>query len=103
MNPTVNRSAPQFAELLNRALSEPGVVSRAYTAFHGYSIGNQILALVQCAERGIPPGPIATFMAYDYERRVSRHPERFGHGAIEGVAAAAGAALMGLMSSLNRS
>jgi putative tricarboxylic transport membrane protein len=43
---------------------------------------------------GIIPGaggPIATFMAYDYERRVSRHPERFGHGAIEGVAASAGA------------
>jgi putative tricarboxylic transport membrane protein len=30
-------------------------------------------------------------MAYDYERRVSREPQRFGHGAIEGVAAAAGA------------
>jgi hypothetical protein len=57
MIPTANRTAPQFAELLNRALCEPGVVSRAYTAFHGYSIGNQILALVQCAERGIPAGP----------------------------------------------
>jgi hypothetical protein len=26
------------------------------------SLGNQILAFVQCAERGIPPGPIATFI-----------------------------------------
>jgi putative tricarboxylic transport membrane protein len=26
-------------------------------------------------------------MAYDAERRLSRHPERFGKGAIEGVAA----------------
>ena len=30
-------------------------------------------------------------LAYSLERRVSRHPERFGHGAIEGVAAPEGA------------
>lgn len=67
---------PQFAELLSRALSEPGVVSRAYSAFHGYSIGNQILALVQCAERGIPPGPIATFMGWKDKGRYVRKGER---------------------------
>jgi len=33
-------------------------------------------------------GPtIASFMAYAFERRLSRRPERFGHGAIEGLAA----------------
>ena len=33
-------------------------------------------------------GPtITTFVAYALERKVSKHPERFGHGAIEGVAA----------------
>jgi TctA family transporter len=33
-------------------------------------------------------GPtIASFIAYATEKRISRHPERFGHGAIEGVAA----------------
>ncbi|UWR39508.1 tripartite tricarboxylate transporter permease [Sulfitobacter sp. W074] len=32
-------------------------------------------------------GTIATFMSYTLEKRVSRHPERFGKGAIEGVAA----------------
>jgi TctA family transporter len=32
-------------------------------------------------------GPtITTFVAYAFERRVSKHPERFGRGAIEGVA-----------------
>jgi N-terminal domain of anti-restriction factor ArdC len=76
MTPTISRNAPQFAELLSRALSEPGVVSRAYTAFHGYSIGNQILALVQCAERGIPPGPIATFMGWKDKGRWVRKGER---------------------------
>jgi putative tricarboxylic transport membrane protein len=38
---------------------------------------------------GIIPGSahiISTFISYAVERRVSRHPERFGQGAIEGVA-----------------
>jgi putative tricarboxylic transport membrane protein len=38
---------------------------------------------------GLIPGPtaiIATFSAYAMERKLSRHPEEFGHGAIEGVA-----------------
>jgi putative tricarboxylic transport membrane protein len=38
---------------------------------------------------GLVPGPasvLATFISYTLERRVSRTPERFGHGAIEGVA-----------------
>ncbi len=39
---------------------------------------------------GILPGAgqtIASFAAYMMEKKISRHPERFGHGAIEGVAA----------------
>jgi putative tricarboxylic transport membrane protein len=39
---------------------------------------------------GLIPGVgaiIPTFMAYILEKRLSRYPERFGHGAIEGVAA----------------
>jgi putative tricarboxylic transport membrane protein len=38
---------------------------------------------------GIIPGSahiISTFMSYAIERRISKHPEKFGHGAIEGVA-----------------
>src|ERR1700676_3028397 len=69
-------NTPQFAELLSRALTEPGVVSRAYSAFHGYSLGNQILAFVQCAERGIPPGPIATFMGWKDKGRYVRKGEK---------------------------
>jgi antirestriction protein ArdC len=71
---TVN--APQFVDLLSRALSEPGVVSRAYSAFHGYSLGNQLLAWVQCAERGILPGPIATFMGWKDKGRYVRKGEK---------------------------
>jgi putative tricarboxylic transport membrane protein len=38
---------------------------------------------------GVIPGPghiISSFVSYSIERRLSRHPERFGQGAIEGVA-----------------
>jgi len=38
---------------------------------------------------GIVPGPghvISSFVSYSVERRLSKNPERFGHGAIEGVA-----------------
>ena len=61
---TISQTDPTFATLLTRAVSEPGLVSRAYSAFHGYSFGNQLLALVQCLERGLTPGPIATFLGW---------------------------------------
>jgi putative tricarboxylic transport membrane protein len=38
---------------------------------------------------GLIPGPshvIATFVSYFTEKKISKHPEEFGHGAIEGVA-----------------
>jgi putative tricarboxylic transport membrane protein len=35
---------------------------------------------------GCAPG-VTVFLAYDAEKKLSRHPERFGRGAIEGVAA----------------
>jgi len=38
---------------------------------------------------GILPGGggiVATFLSYGVEKRISKHPERFGYGAIEGVA-----------------
>jgi putative tricarboxylic transport membrane protein len=47
----------------------------------GSGIGFALGLLPGCA-----PG-VTVFMAYDAERRISRHPERFGKGAIEGVAA----------------
>ena len=39
---------------------------------------------------GVTPS-VTTFVAYDIEKRFSKHPERFGKGAIEGVAAPEGA------------
>ncbi|MEW6265929.1 MAG: tripartite tricarboxylate transporter permease [Thermodesulfobacteriota bacterium] len=43
---------------------------------------------------GLLPGcapAVTTFVAYDIEKRLSKHPEEFGKGAIEGVAAPEGA------------
>ena len=38
---------------------------------------------------GLLPGivaPVTTFISYDVEKRMSKHPDKFGNGAIEGVA-----------------
>jgi len=58
------------AELLCRAISEAGIVSQAYTRFHRYSLGNQLLAMLSFIDRGIQPGPIATFLR---SRELGRH------------------------------
>ena len=63
--------SPQaFADLLQSAVTEPGILSRAYQQFHSYSVGNQLLAWAQCAERAIPPGPINTFPGW---KALGRH------------------------------
>jgi len=70
------RSVASFAHLLQSAVNDPGILSSAYRAFHGYSIGNQLLAWAQCIERGIPPGPIATFQRWRELGRYVRKGEK---------------------------
>jgi antirestriction protein ArdC len=65
-----------FATLLEQAVNEPGILSSAYRAFHNYSIGNQLLAWMQCVERGIQPGPIATFQRWKELDRYVRKGEK---------------------------
>ncbi len=65
-----------FADLLRSAVTEPGVISSAYGAFHNYSLGNQLLAWAQCVERRIQPGPIATFMGWKGKGRHVRKGEK---------------------------
>ena len=50
-----------FNELLKKALTEPGMISRAYSRFHRFSLSNQLLAATQLEERGMPLAPIASF------------------------------------------
>jgi len=51
----------KWAELLNEAVSKPGLLHQSYQRFHNYSIGNALLIVWQCMERGIEPGPVATY------------------------------------------
>jgi hypothetical protein len=62
-----------WSVLLVDAVTRPGIISSAYSRFWNYSVGNQILALFQCLEKGIEPGPIHTFKGWlDIGRHVRK-------------------------------
>ena len=62
-----------FSQLLNDAVNQPGIISQCYSTFHGYSLGNQLLAYSQCVARDIPIGPIATYKKWaELGRQVSK-------------------------------
>jgi hypothetical protein len=67
---------PKWSALLVEAVNKPGLIMDAYSAFWNYSVGNQILALVQCQLRGIQPGPINTFPKWQTLGRVVKRGER---------------------------
>lgn len=64
------RTFPKWSALLVEAVNKPGLIMKAYSAFHSYSLGNQLLALVQCQMRGLQPGPINTFPKW---KELGRH------------------------------
>jgi hypothetical protein len=66
----------KWSALLVEAVNKPGLIMEAYSAFHNYSIGNQILALVQCQLRGLEPGPINTFPGWQALGRNVKRGER---------------------------
>lgn len=55
---------PDWQHLLKQALTVPGTLSKAYSVFHSYSLGNQLLASFELASRGLPLSPIASFMRW---------------------------------------
>jgi antirestriction protein ArdC len=61
---------PSWQKILHDAITQPGSVHEAYSRFHNYSIGNQLLALFQCHARGLQPGPLATFSRW---KELGRH------------------------------
>ena len=66
-------ATPNFTILLEDAVNKPGSIMQAYSAFHNYSLGNQLLALFECHARGIEPGPINTFLGWkDLGRHVKK-------------------------------
>ena len=73
----MSRPTPKaFAQLLQNAVHEPEILSQAYQQFHSYSIGNQLLAWAQCAERGLEPGPMATYPRWKELGRQVRKGEK---------------------------
>ncbi len=67
---------PRWSTILIEAVTKPGRVLEAYTAFHNYSIGNQLLALMQCTIRQIQPGPLKTFPGWQALGRNVKRGER---------------------------
>jgi antirestriction protein ArdC len=65
-----------YQALLSQAVNEPGKIMEAYRAFHNYSTGNQLIALFECYARGIQPGPLATFKAWQAKGRHVKRGEK---------------------------
>ena len=63
----------QWTELLREAVTKPGTILAAYSNFHNFSLGNCILAYLQCEERGLPFGSIATYKRWqELDRQVKK-------------------------------
>jgi hypothetical protein len=60
-NPTKPSQEIQFRQLLEEAITKPGLIMEAYSRFWRFSLGNQLLALIQCHHRGIKAGALATY------------------------------------------
>jgi hypothetical protein len=72
----VNTSTMNWSRLIEEAVKRSGLLLEAYTAFHNYSVGNQVLALVQCEERGLRPGPLSTYQGWLAKGRQVQRGER---------------------------
>jgi antirestriction protein ArdC len=66
----------RWQQLLVEAVTEPGKIMAAYTNFHNYSMGNALLALSQCHERKLTPGPLNTYNGW---RELGRHVKKGEH------------------------
>src|SRR6266536_3328936 len=76
---TQTADIPKWSALLVEAVNKPGLIMEAYSAFHQYSVGNQLLALVQCQMRGLQPGPINTFPGW---QALGRNVKRGEHALV---------------------
>jgi hypothetical protein len=65
-----------MSDYLAEAVNVPGTLSKAYSAFHDYSLGNQIAACCQLNERGLNISPIASFKAWQAKGRNVRKGQK---------------------------
>ena len=66
----------KWSDLLKAAVTEPGLILKAYSNFHGYSLSNQVAALVQCQLRNLEPGPINTYPGWKKLNRQVKKGEK---------------------------
>jgi len=71
-----NKQQSKWSELLLDAVTTPGKILEAYSAFHNYSIGNALLALSQCLQRNLTPGPLNTYKGWQELGRNVQRGER---------------------------
>ena len=69
-------SLPKWSAMLAECLDKPGTMHAAYSSFHDYSMGNMVMALMQCASRGIAPGPLASYGRWIQLKRQVRKGEK---------------------------
>ena len=74
--PTERHEEIQFRQLLEEAVTKPATLMKAYSLFWNYSLGNQILALIQANRRNIALGPIASFNRWKELGRYVRRGEK---------------------------
>lgn len=75
--PSVERAPLElWQKLLAEALNSPGKISEAYSAFHNYSISNQIWLMVQHARRGLPLQPCAGYGSWRARNRYVKKGEK---------------------------
>jgi hypothetical protein len=72
----LGNSETTWSDLLRNAVSTPGKLLEAYTAFHNFSVGNSLLAMFQCHERKITPGPLNTYKGWHQLGRQVRKGEK---------------------------
>lgn len=58
-----------FMAILNEAVTVEGVINKAYSAFHRFSLRNQVLAALQLRMRGVELSPIATYQDWKKKNR----------------------------------
>ena len=68
--------SPDWYDLLQDALHEPGHIRTAYGLFHKYSLCNRLLASKQLRDQGLPLAPINTFKGWLSAERPVRKGEK---------------------------
>jgi antirestriction protein ArdC len=70
---TQSADIPKWSALLAEAVNKPGLIMKAYTNFHSYSVSNQMLAIWQCTLRALALGPLNTYPGW---QALGRHVKR---------------------------